>query len=446
MRPEPAPACLAPSREQVALELARIEQSPPFRGSARHRALLRHLVDRALEGDLAALKETVIAVQVFGRPVDRFDPKTDTIVRVEARRLRSRLADYYRGSGRDAALRIQLPVGGYVPVIAPHAPAQAPVVTRRARDLCERGEHYLRQPLSADTLRAALARFDAALAESPDFAAAHVGRGRAWLNLATGWHEPPAEAAAQARAALERALALDPAQAEARALKAAIVSQFDRDWPAARREFLLAVQAAPQDAFVLSAWGCHLRMHGEFDAAEAALLQARQLDPMYFNARAHMVNLRIAQRRLADAEAELDAMRDLAGGALATLGQASVLAAALGRTDEAVAYLEQAWAAMPDAPACGLTLAGAYALAGRMAEAQALTAALGERFDLERVSPYVRAIHALRCGRPEDAMQHLAQALQLRDPMAPQIADEPALEALHTHPGWAALARATRRP
>lgn len=446
MRHDTVSAALDPPREQVALELARIEQSAPFRGSARHRALLRHLVDRALDGDLAALKESVIAVEVFGRPVDRFDPKTDTIVRVEARRLRSRLADYYRGSGQDAVIRIQLPVGGYVPVIASRAPLPTPTVTRHARDLCERGEHFLRQPLSAPTLRAALERFDAALAESPDFAAAHVGRGRAWLNLATGWHEPPAQAAGQARAALQRALALEPANAEARALLAAIVSQFERDWPAARREFSLALQAAPQNAFVLAAWGCHLRMHGEFQAAEEALLLARQLDPLYVNARAHLVNLRIAQRRYADAEAELDALQDLAGNALVTVGQASVLAAAQGRPDEAVRCLQQAWAAMPDVPACGLSLAGMYAWVGRQAEADDLLAALQARFDLDTVSPYVRAIHAVRCDRPDDAMQRLAQALRCRDPLAPQIPDEPAFEALHARPDWAGLAAAARRP
>lgn len=446
MRHDTAPAMLAPSREQVALELARIEQSPPFRGSARHRTLLRHLVDRLLEGDLAALKESVIAVEVFGRPVDRFDPKTDTIVRVEARRLRSRLADYYRGSGQDAAIRILLPVGGYVPVIAARAPAEAAVVTRHARDLCERGEHYLRQPLSAPTLRAALERFDAALAESPDFAAAHVGRGRAWLNLATGWHEPPAPAAAQARAALQRALALEPGHAQARALDAAIVSQFERNWPAARREFLRALQAAPHNAFVLAAWGCHLRMQGEFQPAEDALLRARHLDPLYVNARAHLVSLRMAQRRYADAEAELEALRDLAGNALATLGLEGALAAAQGRPSQAVDGLERAWAAMPDVPACGVSLAGMYAWAGRRREADMLMATLHSQFDLDAISPYVRAIQTLRCGQPDEAMARLALALQRRDPLTPQIPDEPAFEALHSHPGWADLARAARRP
>jgi hypothetical protein len=123
MKREPStPERLSLPAEQIELALARIENSDAFRNSPRHRALLRHLVARSLEADHAALKETVIAVEVFGRSAARFDPKLDTIVRVEARRLRARLSDYYRTDGRDTALRIQLPVGSYVPLIAEREP------------------------------------------------------------------------------------------------------------------------------------------------------------------------------------------------------------------------------------------------------------------------------------------------------------------------------------
>ena len=128
---------------ELALALALVERSAAFRGSPRHRALLRWLVARRLADDLGALKETVIAVEVFGRAPARFDPRTDTIVRVEACRLRARLATYDRQEGRASTLRIELPVGSYVPLIASRAPAaHAPDATRRARDLVERGEHF----------------------------------------------------------------------------------------------------------------------------------------------------------------------------------------------------------------------------------------------------------------------------------------------------------------
>ena len=436
-----------PSSEQVALELARIEHSAAFRPSARHRALLRHLVQRALDGDLAALKESVIAVEVFGRAADRFDPRSDTIVRVEARRLRTRLADYYRGDGRASAIRISLPVGSYVPAIVQRAPppAAAPA-SRRARDLCERGEHYLRQPLAVATLRAALQRFDEAAALSPDFAPAHVGRGRAWLNLATGWYEPPAQAAQAAAAALDRALELQPGQSVALALRAAIHSQFERDWPTARSLFLRAAQIAPDEAFVHSAFGCHLRMHGEYDPAEAELALARRLDPQYLNTRSHMINLRIAQRRFDDAEAELEAFCDVSGPSIAALGLRGSIALYRGDAPAAVAHYEAACQALPEVPAVGLALAAALAANQQTERADALHATLAPRIEAGLISPYLLAIFERWRGRPDAAFAQLERCLTERDPLAVQIPDEPSFDGLHADARWPALARRARRP
>ena len=134
-------------------EVSRIVRSRPFRQSARHQRFLRHLVKQAAAGNAAALKESVLACEVFERALGGFDPARDTIVRVEARRLRQRLDRYYRSEGRDAPLEIHLPVGSYVPLLRWRLDAEGRHAgARRTRDLVERGEHFLRQPLSRQTL------------------------------------------------------------------------------------------------------------------------------------------------------------------------------------------------------------------------------------------------------------------------------------------------------
>jgi len=101
-------------RERIAEELQRILSSSGFVRNARMSQFLRFVVERDLDGRNEELKESVIAVEVFGRRPD-YDPKLDSIVRTEAARLRSRLALYYSSEGRGDPLIIDLPKGGYVP-------------------------------------------------------------------------------------------------------------------------------------------------------------------------------------------------------------------------------------------------------------------------------------------------------------------------------------------
>jgi hypothetical protein len=75
---------------------------------------LKYVCDRHFEGDAAGIKEYCIAVEALKRPED-FDQKKDSIVRVEAHRLRKRLADYYQRAGADHAVKIEIPNGQYAP-------------------------------------------------------------------------------------------------------------------------------------------------------------------------------------------------------------------------------------------------------------------------------------------------------------------------------------------
>ncbi|HLH38941.1 MAG TPA: hypothetical protein VKX39_07315 [Bryobacteraceae bacterium] len=102
-------------RENVQQELSRILASSCFRKCVQLSRFLRFAVNEALAGSNGVSKETLIGVEIFGRAPD-YDPSIDPVVRVEARRLRMKLAEYYETEGREHTLRIKLPKGGYLPV------------------------------------------------------------------------------------------------------------------------------------------------------------------------------------------------------------------------------------------------------------------------------------------------------------------------------------------
>jgi adenylate cyclase len=105
----------AESETQAARQqLERVLQSTGFARNERLSRFLRFVVERHLEGRDHELKESVIAIEVFGRKPD-YDPKQDAIVRTEAGRLRARLTEFYIGEGKNDSLIIELPKGGYTP-------------------------------------------------------------------------------------------------------------------------------------------------------------------------------------------------------------------------------------------------------------------------------------------------------------------------------------------
>ena len=114
-------------------QLERILRSAGFQGTSRRARLLRYLVEQALDEHSDALKESVIAVEVFDRSAD-FDPQVDSSVRVEVGRLRSRLTEYY-AQYPDEPVRIEIPKGSYRPVFTlREAPAKVVALPESVSD------------------------------------------------------------------------------------------------------------------------------------------------------------------------------------------------------------------------------------------------------------------------------------------------------------------------
>ena len=102
------------SAAQVRAQCDRILASKGFSRSGRQRAFLEYVVNATLEGHADRLKEFTLGIEVFDKD-ESFDPGVDSIVRVEASRLRSKLSEYYVGEGQGDAVRIGIPKGHYVP-------------------------------------------------------------------------------------------------------------------------------------------------------------------------------------------------------------------------------------------------------------------------------------------------------------------------------------------
>jgi TolB-like protein len=118
---------------EVRAALDHVLASSSFANAGRLSRMLRFVVERTLDGQGDQLKEYVLGVEVFDRPSE-YDPRLDSIVRVEARRLRAKLAEYYEGDGAGDRLRIRLAKGGYAPTFERvSASAAPPVASRPAR-------------------------------------------------------------------------------------------------------------------------------------------------------------------------------------------------------------------------------------------------------------------------------------------------------------------------
>ena len=116
----------------IRAELEQILASKGFATAGRLSRLLRYVVDKTITGEADQLKEYSVGVEVFDRD-SNYDTRLDSIVRVEAGRLRSRLDEYYNGDGAGSPIRITLPRGGYVAQFERRpepTPIAAPVTAR----------------------------------------------------------------------------------------------------------------------------------------------------------------------------------------------------------------------------------------------------------------------------------------------------------------------------
>ena len=314
---------------------------------------------------------------------------------------------------------------------------------QEAYDLYLRGRYdwYKR---TGPGFQGALASFRAAVARDPDYALAHVGLADVYALLASPDYGvlPPKQAFPLAHAELSKALALDPESPEAHAAMGNVLTMYDRDFPAAEREFRRALELNPGYTPTLHWYALHLVATGQTERAIATIRHARELEPLSLvmstgNARvlyfAHRYDASIAEyRRTLEMEPGFVS-------AHLGLGLAYVRQAEPGRAIEE--YETALRLPGGDQPVTRTLLAHAYAVSGRTAEARSLLAELSALGQKRYVPAEYAALIHLGLGERDAAMAALEQAYEAGSGYLTYLQVEPLFDPLRDDPRFVALVR-----
>jgi TolB-like protein/tetratricopeptide (TPR) repeat protein len=301
-----------------------------------------------------------------------------------------------------------------------------------------KGRYYWHK--TADTgVNEALGFYRAALEQDPDFAAAHAGVARAHVMRAQCYHERPRRALEQAREAVERALQLDPAQAEAHLALADVRRMLLWDVRAARAAYARAIELNPSYESAHRSFATMLATLRRFAQALREADRACALDPLCLDVNTGAAWVRYVS---GDYDGAADLCRHTVEmdegyvGAQRLLG-ASLLAA--GQRKEALRVLEQLAATdHPDLVAIAW-LGHARAVTGDRNGAEEAIGRLAAAAAGRYVPPFHVALAHVGLGNLEAAFQALDQAAEDRDPALATVAVDPRFEPLRGHPRYLAL-------
>jgi tetratricopeptide (TPR) repeat protein len=234
------------------------------------------------------LKEYPLGAIVLGKGTS-FDPKLDPIVRVQMRRLRQHLEQYYATEGRGDAIVIDLSRGTYIPAIHTHSPRahhdhDRPSPQRdgwsgfAAYELHLRAR-YLLGEMSVAAVREAAALVEEILQKQPPLASAYATLAECYRMFLVLEMMPPAEVVPKMKAACREALRLDTDSAEAHAAFAGVLA-WEWNFAGAEREYELAIRCGPLNAVAHRRYAIHLASIGRFAAALDCARRACELDPL----------------------------------------------------------------------------------------------------------------------------------------------------------------------
>ncbi len=284
--------------------------------------------------------------------------------------------------------------------------------------------------------------FQQAVVEDPGFARAHAGIGDAIFILGPMGRGVLAreEAHARHRAAVLRAIELDPSLAEAWASLGLLKQVYEWDWDEAGRALERAIELGPGYPLAHSWYGAYLIARRRFDEAEAQIRAAQELDPLAIPPQLALAGLHYYARRFEQAVAQYQRLVDLNPSFYVPHMDMAQALDQLGRHAEAVASAQKAVELSSRNPEALAILAHAAARAGDETRARAeLERALAGTPPGRAAAPWFVAQVELALGEREAALASLERAAAERSPHLCYLAVEPRLDALRGERRFQAL-------
>jgi TolB-like protein/DNA-binding winged helix-turn-helix (wHTH) protein/Flp pilus assembly protein TadD len=304
--------------------------------------------------------------------------------------------------------------------------------------------HYYSDKGTEVEVRKGIEYLNAALRIDPSYAPAWAGMADSYYNL-SNVYLPPAEAMPKARAAAEKALAIDETLASAHTALGLVRLYYDRDLPAAEREFRRAIELGPNDAQAHLWYGTYCALMGRREESLPHLKLAQQLDPLSPETSTYVGFALYLLREYAQVVVQsLESLKVDPNnwGAHADLGMGYQQ---MGRFTEAVAEFHQA-SELSGSPPLLAELGHAYAVAGKKAEAQKVLGDLMELSKRRFVPAFGIAIIHVGLGHREQALHWLEKAYEDRSEDFVSLRADPQFDPLRSDPRFANLLRRVGLP
>ena len=316
-------------------------------------------------------------------------------------------------------------------------------ITRRPTESSIAYQHYLRgrylwNQRSEDKVETALTYFRKAIEEDRGFTLPDIGIADVWIFR--GWYSvlPPEETFPKAKAAVERALAIDPDLAAAYASRAHIGFEFDHDWEAADADYQRALELDPRYAIAHHWYGGYLSAMGRHDDALAQAHAARELEPL-----SPIINTWVGLRhyfagRYEAAIAEIEPVLELFPEFAPAHWHLGWAYEHTGRFDDAIEQARQAYE-LTGNPIYLASLAHAHAMGGNDDEAKRILAQLAQIAAERHVSAYHIATVHVALDDADESFRWLDKAFAERSPWIGYMRVDPRLNPLRSDPRFSAL-------